>query len=61
LLGYGARFRGCEGRVLAVEVMQSEALPEAENEAQDEVPSIIRLRTDDGTILHSRFRLASRY
>lgn len=52
--GYDARFRGCGGRVLAVEVRQSEPGPDGEEAA----PSIIRLRTEDGTILRSRFRLA---
>lgn len=55
--GYGAHFRGCGGRVLAVELTQSEPEPESEEVA----PSVIRLRTEDGTILRSRFRLAHRY
>ena len=55
--GYGARFCGCGGRVLAVELKQSEP----EWEADDEAASVIRLRTEDGTILRSRFRLARRY
>lgn len=54
--GYGAQFRGCGGRVLAVEVRQSDPEPESE-----ESPSVVRLRTEDGTILRSRFRLAHRY
>jgi hypothetical protein len=54
--GYGARFRGCGGRVLAVEVKQSEPEPEVE-----EAASVIRLRTEDGTILRSRFRMVHRY
>jgi hypothetical protein len=55
--GYGARFRGCGGRVLAVELRESEPGPEGEEAA----PSVIRVRTEDGTILRSRFRLAHRY
>jgi hypothetical protein len=55
--GYGARFRGCGGRVLAVELRDSEL----ELEGEDAAPSVIRLRTEDGTILRSRFRLARRY
>jgi hypothetical protein len=54
--GYGARFRGCGGRVLAVELKRSEPVPEGE----EAPPSVIRLRTEDGTILRSRFRLAHR-
>jgi hypothetical protein len=54
--GYGARFRGCGGRVLAVELKRSEPVPEGE----EPPPSVIRLRTEDGTILRSRFRLAHR-
>jgi hypothetical protein len=54
--GYGARFCGCGGRVLAVELWQSDA----EFDGEETVPSVIRLRTEDGTILRSRFRLARR-
>ena len=54
--GYGAHFRGCRGRVLAVQLKQSESEPEGEG-----APSVIRLRTEDGTILRSRFRLVHRY
>lgn len=54
--GYIARFRGCGRRVLAVEVRQCQADPDAEEES-----SIVRLRIEDGTILRSRFRLAHRY
>lgn len=57
LHGYGARFRGCGGRVLAVELKQCEL----ESEGEEPAPSVIRLRTEDGTILRSRFRLARRY
>jgi hypothetical protein len=57
LEGYGARFRGCRGRVLAVEVRQ----PEQELDSEDAPPSLMRLRTEDGTILRSRFRLVHRY
>jgi hypothetical protein len=55
--GYGARFRGCGGRVLAVEINPAEPDPDGEPVE----PSLIRLRTEDGTILRSRFRLAHRY
>ena len=55
--GYGARFCGCGGRVLAVELKQCG--PELENE--EEAPSVVPLRTEDGTILRSRFRLARHY
>jgi hypothetical protein len=55
--GYGARFRGCGGRVLAVELKQD--VPESVYE--EAAPSVIRLRTEDGTILRSRFRLAHSY
>ena len=47
-----------KGRVLAVELKQSEPELECEGEA---VPSVIRLRTEDGTILRSRFQLVHRY
>ncbi len=58
LEGYGAHFRGCRGRVLAVEVTQ----PELEVDGGEEAPpSLVRLRTEDGTILRSRFRLVRRY
>jgi len=57
LEGYDARFRACGRRVLAVELKESEPLPEGE----EEMSSLIRLRTEDGTILRSRFRLAQRY
>jgi hypothetical protein len=43
--------------VLAIELRQSEPGPEGEEAA----PSVIRLRIEDGTILHSRFRLLHRY
>jgi hypothetical protein len=55
--GYGARFCGCGGRVLAVELEQSG--PELEGES--EAPLVVRLRVEDGTILRSRFRLAHHY
>ena len=55
--GYDARFRGCGGRVLAVQIKQCEPGPDGE----EAVPSMIRLRTEDGTILRSRFRLAHDY
>jgi hypothetical protein len=51
--GYDARFRGCGGRVLAVELKRCRPGPEGEEAA----PSVIRLRTEDGTILRSRFRI----
>lgn len=54
--GYIARFCGCGRRVLAVEVRQCHADLDAQEES-----SIMRLRTEDGTILRSRFRLAHRY
>jgi hypothetical protein len=53
--GYGARFAGCHGRVLLVEIKQSDRAGEYESSSQ------IRLRTEDGTILRSRFRLAQRH
>jgi hypothetical protein len=55
--GYGARFCGCRGRVLAVQLKQCG--PELEGE--EETPSVVRLRTEDGTILRSRFRVARDY
>ena len=55
--GYGARFRGCGGRVLAVELKQCGP----ELDCEEEAPSVVRLRTEDGTILRSRFRLARHY
>jgi hypothetical protein len=55
--GYGARFCGCGGRVLAVEVKQCGL----ELEGEEEAPSVVRLRIEDGTILRSRFRLARHY
>lgn len=55
--GYDARFRGCGGRVLTVEIKHFEPGPDGEEAA----PSVIRLRTEDGTILRSRFRLAHDY
>ena len=55
--GYGPRFCGCGGRVLAVELKQWG--PELEGD--EEAPSVVRLRTEDGTILRSRFRLARHY
>jgi hypothetical protein len=55
--GYDVRFRGCGRRVLAVEIKQSEPGPDGEEAA----PSVIRLRTEDGTILRSRFRLVHDY
>jgi hypothetical protein len=57
LEGYGARFRRCGGRVLTVELKQFGPDPEGEEAA----PLVIRLRTEDGTILRSRFRLVHRY
>ncbi|HEX4279028.1 MAG TPA: hypothetical protein VHZ74_26915 [Bryobacteraceae bacterium] len=58
LEGYGARFCGCGGRVLAVQVNPFDPRSEGEEEA---APAVVRLRTEDGTILRSRFRLAHRY
>ena len=58
LEGYDARFRACGRRVLAIELKQNELLAEG---GEKEVPSVVRLRTEDGTILRSRFRLAHRY
>jgi hypothetical protein len=55
--GYGARFLGCGGRVLAVELRQCGS----ELEGEEDAPSVVRLRTEDGTILRSRFRLARHY
>jgi hypothetical protein len=55
--GYGARFCGCGGRVLAVELKQCG--PELDRE--EEPPSVVRLRIEDGTILRSRFRLTRHY
>jgi hypothetical protein len=55
--GYGARFCGCGRRVLAIELKQCG--PELDRE--EEAPSIVRLRIEDGTILRSRFRLAHHY
>lgn len=55
--GYDARFVGCGGRVLAVQLKQSEPGRDGEEAA----PSVIRLRTEDGTVLRSRFRLAHSY
>lgn len=43
--------------MLAVELKQYEPEPEGEEAA----PSAIRLRTEDGTILRSRFSLVYRY
>jgi hypothetical protein len=55
--GYVTRFCGCGRRVLAVEVKQWQTDLDGEETAS----SIMRLRTEDGTILRSRFRLARRY
>jgi hypothetical protein len=55
--GYGARFCGCGGRVLAVEIRHFGPEPEG----SEAPPSVLRLRTEDGTILRSRFRLTHRY
>jgi hypothetical protein len=56
--GYDARFCGCGGRVLAVKVRQADVHGVELDEAE---PSVMRLRTEDGTILRSRFRLAHQY
>jgi hypothetical protein len=56
--GYGARFRGCGRRVLAVEIKQTELNLDSDESA---VFSVVRLRTEDGTILRSRFRRGLRY
>ena len=50
LEGYTAHFLACKGRVLAVEVKQP--VPGIE----DMHDLVMRLRTEDGTILRSRFR-----
>jgi len=50
--GYGARFASCQGRVLTVEIKQSD------RNGEHEFSSQLRLRTEDGTLLRSRFRLA---
>jgi hypothetical protein len=50
--GYGARFASCHGRVLTVEIKQSD------RNGEHEFSSQLRLRTEDGTLLRSRFRLA---
>jgi hypothetical protein len=55
LEGHGVRFRACGGRVLAIEVRQAEA------DGEESPPSLVRLRTEDGTILRSRFRRGRRY
>jgi hypothetical protein len=55
--GYDARLRACGGRVLAVEIHAVDPASEIEESA----PTLIRLRTEDGTILRSRFRMAHRY
>jgi hypothetical protein len=55
--GHGVRFRGCGGRVLAIEVRHAEPEPDSEESS----PSLVRLRTEDGTILRSRFRRGHRY
>jgi hypothetical protein len=57
LEGYGARLCGCGGRVLAIEVKPFVQGPESEEMA----PAVLRLRTEDGTVLRSRFRVAHRY
>ncbi len=57
LEGYGAHFRGCGGRVVAVDVKQSEPGPDGV-----EAPTaVVRLRAEDGTVLRSRFRRICRY
>jgi hypothetical protein len=53
LEGYGAKFCGCGGRVLAVEVTPAAASLESD---ESPAPVLLRLRTEDGTILRSRFR-----
>jgi hypothetical protein len=55
--GYDARFCACGRRMLTIELRQSEPGPEAE----EGDPSVIHLRTEDGTILRSRFRQAQGY
>jgi hypothetical protein len=55
--GYGARFCGCGGRVVAVEVTPFKwGLEEDEEER-----IVVRLRAEDGTALRSRFSIAYRY
>ncbi len=56
LEGYDAHLRSCGDRVLAVELRPLEAMPDGE----EPPPAVIRLRTEDGTILRSRFRRGSR-
>lgn len=53
--GYGARFAACNGGMLVVEIKQCDRAGEHEFSSQ------IRLRSEDGTILRSRFRLAHRH
>jgi hypothetical protein len=53
--GYGARFASCHGGVLLVEIKQSD------REGEHEFSSQIRMRTEDGKVLRSRFRLARRH
>ena len=56
LEGYDARLRGCGGSVLNVELKPLDAAPDGE----ESPPALIGIRTEDGTILRSRFRRASR-
>ncbi|HTA45302.1 MAG TPA: hypothetical protein VK789_22800 [Bryobacteraceae bacterium] len=55
--GYVTRFCGCGRRVLAVEVKPWQT----ELDGEEAASSIVRLRTEDGTVLRSRFRLVHRY
>ncbi len=57
LEGYDAHLRSCRGRVLAIELKSLEAAANGE----DPMTSVIRLRTEDGTLLRSRFRRGLRH
>ncbi|HXE62198.1 MAG TPA: hypothetical protein VN519_01590 [Bryobacteraceae bacterium] len=50
--GYDARFVGCGGRVVALEMTPFE---------DDDAREIVRLRAEDGTVLRSRFRVAQKH
>lgn len=58
LEGYDAHLRSCGSSVLAVELRPLEA---AVAEGEEPPPAVIRLRTEDGTILRSRFRRTHRH
>jgi hypothetical protein len=45
--GYGARFRGCQRGVLAVEVRR----PEPSADSEEGTPCVVRLCTEDGAVL----------